>query len=143
MYHNNGSSLSVNTNVMYAIKLIQYPRPTGIADYIAEQGTSGIWTYRKWNSGIAECWGTHTETLTLSTVSSTGLYGAGSSYVNYPSGLFIEEPNTNFSGRVGTGYCLTGTLYQASKDSMKCWVTSQVSGSQSCVFFIRAIGKWK
>ena len=26
-------------------------------DYIVEQGTSGIWTYRKWASGIAECWG--------------------------------------------------------------------------------------
>ena len=29
-------------------------------DYIVEQGTSGGWTYRKWNSGIAECWGTGT-----------------------------------------------------------------------------------
>ena len=27
-------------------------------DYMVEEGTSGIWTYRKWNSGIAECWGT-------------------------------------------------------------------------------------
>ncbi len=27
-------------------------------DYIVEQGTSGIWTYRKWNSGIMECWKT-------------------------------------------------------------------------------------
>lgn len=26
-------------------------------DYIVEQGTSGIWVYRKWNSGFAECWG--------------------------------------------------------------------------------------
>ena len=26
-------------------------------DYIVEQSTSGIWTYRKWNSGVAECWG--------------------------------------------------------------------------------------
>lgn len=26
------------------------------ADYVVEQGTSDIWTYRKWNSGIAECW---------------------------------------------------------------------------------------
>lgn len=25
-------------------------------DYIVEQGTKDIWTYRKWNSGIAECW---------------------------------------------------------------------------------------
>lgn len=31
--------------------------PSFTADYIVEQGTSGIWTYRKWNSGIAECWG--------------------------------------------------------------------------------------
>lgn len=26
-------------------------------DYIVEQGTYGIWTYRKWASGKAECWG--------------------------------------------------------------------------------------
>lgn len=26
-------------------------------DYIVEQGTSGNWVYRKWNSGLAECWG--------------------------------------------------------------------------------------
>ena len=26
-------------------------------DYIVSQGTSGIWTYRKWNSGLAEYWG--------------------------------------------------------------------------------------
>lgn len=31
---------------------------TDITDYIAEWGTTGIWTYRKWHSGIAECWGT-------------------------------------------------------------------------------------
>ena len=27
------------------------------ADYIAEQGTTGVWTWRKWASGIAELWG--------------------------------------------------------------------------------------
>lgn len=26
-------------------------------DYIVQQGTSGIWTYRKWNSGLVEYWG--------------------------------------------------------------------------------------
>lgn len=30
---------------------------TQVVDHIVEEGTSGIWTYRKWNSGIAECWG--------------------------------------------------------------------------------------
>lgn len=26
-------------------------------DFVVAQGTSDIWTYRKWNSGIMECWG--------------------------------------------------------------------------------------
>jgi hypothetical protein len=29
--------------------------------FITEQGTSGIWNYRKWSNGIAECWGRTTE----------------------------------------------------------------------------------
>ena len=29
----------------------------GYGDYVLEQGTSGIWTYRKWNSGLGEYWG--------------------------------------------------------------------------------------
>lgn len=28
-----------------------------LEDFVVETGTSGIWTYRKWNSGIVECWG--------------------------------------------------------------------------------------
>lgn len=36
---------------------------SSLNDYIVEQGRSGIWTYRKWNSGIAECWGTTTVTI--------------------------------------------------------------------------------
>lgn len=29
-----------------------------IVDFVLEQGTSGIWRYRKWYSGLYECWGT-------------------------------------------------------------------------------------
>src|SRR5699024_11104970 len=27
-----------------------------VKDFVIETGESGIWTYRKWYSGIAECW---------------------------------------------------------------------------------------
>lgn len=27
-----------------------------LGDFVVEQGTQGDWTYRKWNSGFAECW---------------------------------------------------------------------------------------
>lgn len=54
----------------------------GVADYVVEQGTSGIWTYRKWNSGIAECWGRQ-DNLKI-----TDGYTV---FDNYPSNLFINN----------------------------------------------------
>ena len=60
-------------------------------DYIVEQGVDGIWTYRKWNSGIAECWGTHSWTVT-SWGAWGNLYESNNSYVNYPTGLFSSKP---------------------------------------------------
>lgn len=38
-----------------------------VADFVTQTGTSGEWTYRKWNSGIAECWKTVSLTATPST----------------------------------------------------------------------------
>lgn len=35
---------------------VQY-KGVPISDFIESQGTTGIWTWRKWHSGIAECWG--------------------------------------------------------------------------------------
>lgn len=56
-------------------------------DYIVEEGISGIWTYRKWASGIAECWGQHT--VTGSFASWGYVYSKDIGEEAYPSGLFI------------------------------------------------------
>ena len=45
-----------------------------VADYVVEQGVSGIWIYRKWNSGLAECWGQYTYSATASTVWAAPIY---------------------------------------------------------------------
>lgn len=50
-------------------------------DYIVEQGTSGIWTYRKWYSGIAECWGRYT---------ANGINAAKNNYSGYYYSDIIE-----------------------------------------------------
>jgi hypothetical protein len=65
-------------------------------DYIVEQGTSGIWTYRKWSSGIAECWGRKSITATINTAWGS-LYSSGSlteSNVTLPF-AFAEVPCIN------------------------------------------------
>lgn len=41
---------------------------SSVADFIIEQGISGIWNYRKWNSGVAECWGRSSGTIDVTTV---------------------------------------------------------------------------
>ena len=59
-------------------------------DYIVDQGTSGIWYYRKWNSGVAECWGTQTNVS--GTFADWGnIYSYDIPSVSFPSGLFTAQ----------------------------------------------------
>ena len=44
-------------NWIYYRTMSELLKDMGINDYIVEQGTSGIWAYRKWSSGILEYWG--------------------------------------------------------------------------------------
>lgn len=50
----------------------------GVADYVVEQGVSGNWTYKKWNSGEVECWyHANYGTITLSTALGTDIVSNG------------------------------------------------------------------
>ena len=69
-------------------------------DYIVEQGTNGIWTYRKWNSGIAECWGALNGSANF-TRSWAGMSICDSMNVSFPADLFIATPFVTFSNSGG------------------------------------------
>lgn len=63
-----------------------------MGDYPVEVGTDGIWRYRKWASGDAECWG-----FSQLSVAANGWSGSGSLYyINgteaFPEGLFQGVP---------------------------------------------------
>lgn len=67
-----------------------------LGDYVIAQGKSGIWTYRKWNSGIAECWSIKSVETTLSLA-----WGSSNIYTSsdiapepYPF-IFTTIPNEN------------------------------------------------
>lgn len=45
-----------------------------MVDFVVAQGTSGIWRWRKWASGFAECWGA------TSTPTSTNVQWGGMTY---------------------------------------------------------------
>lgn len=79
------------------------------ADYVVEQGTSGKWTYRKWNSGIGECWAQFSTDVLYINTAWGGVYYGGwmSSDANkegrkYPF-AFVSEPSVTAQYIGGNG----------------------------------------
>lgn len=126
--------------------------PSVMADYIVEQGTSGIWTYRKWNSGVAECWGT-TATRSITSWSAWGgIYIAApyNTQDSYPSGLFISTPNCQATLNTSQGdfFLIKYSTSNAagSKDKTNAYYVARgTNGSSGTTYSISyyAIGKWQ
>ena len=102
-------------------------------DYIVEQGTSGIWTYRKWNSGIAECWG-------KKTYSSLSKGDYVSAHVSLPS-IFSDSPVANAS--CGVSEWATAYMRYVDAERTKVYCYMYVPASASAWVYWRVIGKWK
>lgn len=119
------------------------------ADYIVEQGTSGIWTYRKWASGVAECWGKNSVVSVIRTAWGS-IYQTSPNNIggdNYPSGLFISAPNEHLSIDWLDAACIpftatTGTATKASTYGAIRGTASATSGV-SVRYYIYSVGKWK
>lgn len=117
-----------------------------VADYIIEQGISGIWTYRRWASGIAECRGIYAqENVAIKTPWGVGLYESTGYSVDLPSGLFVDTPQFDIT-LVGSG----GTFLQIYSVGSKletphiCAVRPEETTVVSLLnTSITAFGRWK
>lgn len=108
-------------------------------DYIVEQGTSGIWTYRKWNSGIAECWGINSASVTCSVISSPWIRGSMNN-INFPSSLFNDTPLVMLTGFNAEWV----SLASHSKDAISTiYIYTVATGTSTRSVRIHAIGTWK
>lgn len=127
-------------------------------DIIVEQGTSamnhlinnvvtrtGTWVYRKWSSGILECWGVANVDVNINmTWAEPYSYGIIST-VNYPI-AFTELPVCNVSVAYGDdskslfiASCARGTTVYA-RGIMLCRNTKE---TVNCDLHYHAIGRWK
>lgn len=117
----------------------------GIADFIVEQGTDGIWTYEKWSSGKAVCYGMTSEKYITCDRTSNGVYRAGVSET-FPTGLFVERPKSiNLEILATIGVCFSHTINTISKDDIDWYVSanSTSEGSYDMTFVLEAKGRWK
>lgn len=121
-------------------------KPSGAADFVTEQGTSGIWTYRKWNSGIAECWGSVYEVKDCTSAWGS-VYDSGTATNQpFPSGLFTSAPTLTLTAVGHSTATLqletSGAVLAERTCSYYYTMPYSATGIQATVCF-HAIGRWK
>jgi len=114
-----------------------------LADFIVEEGEADGWFYRKWNSGIAECWKKHyANGVNASENNYSGFYYSSSILVNYPF-VFTNYPTVIVDGG-STNYMNFVRVFGQYQDKVSFMVVglSNVT-SADVIVEIRAIGRWK
>lgn len=114
------------------------------APLVIEQGTSGIWTYRKWSDGTSECWGIFQATCAINT-SSSAFFGYRSNAVttSFPTSLFVATPVVN-AVNADSGGAIVDNTNGTSSTTFSVWFASGTSRSSSTrPVNVYAIGKWK
>lgn len=126
------------------------------ADYIVETNTSGNWTYRKWNSGIAELWGKHTVDWTATKASQVGkgTYNNasisifnyyGTVEISYPENFFKNVKHVSALGDWTANINLIGSSLSKSKAQFNVRYGSEIpeSSPKQLTLSVYAIGTWK
>ena len=113
-----------------------------IVPTIIESGTSGIWRYRKYSDGTAECWGTAEFTVKFQSGGTSVYYTNGEAVFPFK---FISMPIVN--GSCPWNYVNWVNAFGSVSDFGKCeWLYYQTNkngdGSKRRVY-LHAIGQWK
>lgn len=115
-------------------------------DYIVEQGTNGIWTYRKWNSGVAECWGTDRTTITSWSPWGSGYLSSPNINVNFPTNFFIASPNCSLFVTLSNGGSVIEVHSTVTASRVSAIQGMRMTTTDTNIYFyasIYAIGRWK
>lgn len=115
-------------------------------DIVTEQGVSGMWTYRKYASGLAECWGRKSFENVACTNEWSGAaeyYAALSAPDNYPFS-FTEKPNVQITEQVegGVGWTLPSNNDTVNNAGSIYLCTPRSYPSVDVTVNYRVIGKW-
>ena len=114
-------------------------------DYVIEEGTTDIWTYRKWASGIAECWGRWSGDVASYYGPDSGGRIGFQQAINYPAGLFISVDHRTFNPQAGTAFTWAAANILGSPTSATYYflAINLSAGYHTCYIDIYAKGRWK
>lgn len=129
-----------------------------LTDFVVEQGSvaantdaegvSILWRYRKWHSGIAECWGVYTQSNVVVSKPWGYLFESAGYTVDLPADLFVETPIFSIlltgSGTTGSGSILeTYSVGSKTQSPMMAAVRPTSVTIDTLNTSIAAYGRWK
>ena len=134
----------------FSINVPLYLQGQLLGDFVIDQGTSGIWSYRLWNNGVAECWGYLSHNTTVNTTWGTMYVGSTKmSRQSYPI-TFVSKPTEVVTVQSGNNavwlFAESGSTGSNSKTQTGiynvCRPTS-ITASSNYHFSFYVIGKYK
>lgn len=112
-------------------------------DYVL--GTSGNWTYKKYNDGTLECWYEGNPGAYTCNQAKGNLYVGGYIQYNFPV-AFNATPSVTVGVALTTdAYAISGQMSELSTTGVKVRIVSgsSVTSNSSYTIHIHAIGKWQ
>lgn len=111
-----------------------------LTDYIVEHGSENGLTWRKWSSGVAECWGTiHYENHPEYGVLGDGSY-AQTDEVSLPF-AFANAPCATFTASCGSGFAYPARV-QTTVDTVTWFLAANQEGVDVNIH-LQVVGRWK
>lgn len=132
-------SLSANSNMLISDSNTLYKTP--VIDTVIAEGASGNWRYRKWASGIAECWIRDARTCVINSSSGNIYYGASWSIT--PPITFSNTPVVQVHGQPTSGVgWLTG---DSATTGSAIYIRPVAPSSSTATFYynVYCIGTWE
>ena len=109
-------------------------------DYIVDQDTADGWTWRKWNSGIAECW-------KVANYDNHSSYGNSNNYYNHYDTItfpfsFVDAPCVTFTACAGSGYAYPGRV-ESTNTTCKWYISVNMDKAVNINIHMQVVGRWK
>lgn len=132
-----------NTNGQFIVRIsssaiaevIRIASTSAVKDYIIEEDTStantGVWHYRKWASGKAECWGKWQDSTAANTSDGGGYRTSGVTPGNFPTGLFASIPHIAVSVYAGSTILTPVCISNPSAAAVGKWAGYRVDSNTS------------
>ncbi len=115
-----------------------------MTDFIVEQGEIDGWTYRKWNSGITECWAYVEYENVNFNVSKNGAYCIDSEYLTstLPIAFINGARETSIQGNANNLYIVGSSWIE---DNILCFDVYSLQQLQNQKIDVRwyVVGRWK